>query len=189
MIKNNFKDDYSRYHRLTGKGRVVEDVAYVGEYYIVDFENEKVKQRITLINIIFAVLLAALLIGAGLVNTQSSRTIWIVAPYLLTFMPTAYMLIGAVEYKTVGLKMQRVQYELTLLRMKRSAIGIMVLAIINVVLDIVFIIKQHEKISVTSELVYIAINVCMIIVVLVFAKYYNKYFAKVRTVESEYKAE
>lgn len=53
MIKNRFKDDYSQYTRLSGKGRVVEDICYTGDYYILPFDKDK-KKKTGLVNLGFA---------------------------------------------------------------------------------------------------------------------------------------
>ena len=50
MIKNRFKDDYSQYTRLNGKGRVVEDICYTGDYYILPFNKEE-KKKAGLVNL------------------------------------------------------------------------------------------------------------------------------------------
>ena len=50
MIKNRFRDDYSQYTKLNGKGRVVDDICYTGDYYILPFDREK-KRKANLVNL------------------------------------------------------------------------------------------------------------------------------------------
>ena len=86
MIKNRFKDDYSWNARLNGKGRVVDDICYTGYYYILPF-SEKEKKKTNWINMAFAAILLVLQVVAGMVNQDSSRTFWVLYPYLFTFLP------------------------------------------------------------------------------------------------------
>lgn len=86
MIKNRFKDDYSWNARLNGKGRVVDDICYTGTYYILPF-TEQEKKKSNWLNMAFAAVLLILQVAAGMVNQDSSRTFWVLYPYLFTFPP------------------------------------------------------------------------------------------------------
>ena len=85
MLKNSFKDDYSRFLRLNGKGRVVDDICYIGDYYILPLD-ERQKKKTNLVNIGFAAVFFLIQIAMGMVNQDSSRTFWIVYPYLFIFL-------------------------------------------------------------------------------------------------------
>jgi hypothetical protein len=173
MIKNNYKDDYSRFLRLNRKGRVVPDISYIGDYYVLPFD-EKQKKQTGVYNLLGAGLLLAVQIVAGLLNQDSSRTFWIVYPYLFTFLPLAYMMAGAVRYLEVPLRMQKAHYETSIARIRHSCIGTMVLVGISVALDIVYMLLHRGTFHVGRELVYLGCHVIYLLLAAVYGRYYDR---------------
>ena len=188
MIKNRFKDDYSWNARLNGKGRVVDDICYTGYYYILPF-SEKQKKKTNWINMTFAVILLALQVAAGMVNQDSSRTFWVLYPYLFTFLPVFYFLVGAFSYWSDPLRMQKAQYETGIARMKRSCIGSMVMTIISVILDIVYMVIHRGDMQTGKEFLYTGVLIFYIIVCVCFGVYYDRTYAGLRTEQSQNKLE
>jgi hypothetical protein len=176
MIKNNYKDDYSRFLRLNRKGRVVPDISYIGDYYVLPFD-EKQKKKTGMYNLLGAVLLLAVQIVAGLVNQDSSRTFWIVYPYLFTFLPLAYLVAGAVRYLEAPLRMQKAHYETSIARIKHSCIGTMVLAGFSVVLDIVYMLLHHDAIHMGRELCYLGCHIFYLFLAAVYGRYYDRTYS------------
>lgn len=188
MIKNNFKDDYSRFVRLNGKGRVVDDICYVGDYYVLPLD-ERQKRRTNRVNICFSVLFLLLQVVMGMVNQDSSRTFWIVYPYLFLFLPLAYFFVGAVSYCSDPLRMQKAQYETGLARMRRSCNGAMVLAVISAALDVVYMLLHHGEIRMGRELLYLLCHILFLAAVFLYGRYYNKAYRGLRVEKSEHKPE
>lgn len=185
MIRNRYKNDYSQYDRLNGKGRIVEDICYVGEYYILPFSQEK-KKKTGLYNILFAVAIFIVHLGAGLLNQQSSRTAWIVYPYLFGFVPMGYMLGGALGYWKSPLKMQRVQYETGIERMRRSCIGIFIFTGLGIILDIVFMALHHNELAWQREIMYLLCHITIFGISLLFTRYYSRNYQGITTQPSEH---
>lgn len=100
--------------------------------------HEQEKKKSNWLNMAFAAVLLILQVAAGMVNQDSSRTFWVLYPYLFTFLPVFYFLVGAFSYWSDPLRMQKAQYETGIARMKRSCIGSMVMTIISVILDIIY---------------------------------------------------
>ena len=188
MIRNYYKDDYSQFMRLNGKGRVVDDICYVGDYYILPLDKEG-KKKTNWVNTGFAAVLILIQTAAGMVNQDSSRTFWIVYPYLFIFLPLAYLFIGAVSYWSDPLKMQKAQYETGLARMKRSCIGSAVLMIISAALDVVYIFLHHAEIRMGRELLYLLCHILFLAAAFSYNRYYNKTYGGLRIEKSEHKAE
>lgn len=188
MIKNKYKDDYSRFAKLNGKGRVVDDICYTGDYYVLPFDEEQ-KKKTNWVNIGYTVALIILQVVAGMLNQDSSRTFWIVYPYLFIFLPLAYMFIGAVSYYSDPLRMQKAQYETGLARIRRSCIGSMVLVGISAVLDIVYMILHHAAIRMGREMLYLFCHILFLAVAFMFGKYYDKTYGGLTTEKSEHKLE
>lgn len=176
MIKNNYKDDYSRFLRLNGKGRVVPDISYTGDYYVLPFDEGK-KKRTSLGNILFAILLFVIQFVEGMLNQDSSRTFWIVYPYLFVFLPLAYMIFGSVSYFGVPLRMQKAHYETSLARIHRSCIGAMVLVVISAVLDVIYMIVKRSSIRLGMELFYLLFHVLFLAAAFAYGKYYDRMYA------------
>lgn len=188
MINNKYKDDYSWFAKLNGKGRVVDDICYTGDYYVLPFDKEQ-KKKTNRVNIGYTVVLIALQIAAGMLNQDSSRTFWIVYPYLFIFLPLAYMFVGAVSYYSDPLRMQKAQYETGLARIRRSCIGAMVLTGISAVLDVVYIILHHAEIHMGREILYLLCHILFLAVAFMFGKYYDKTYGGLTTEKSEHKLE
>ncbi len=176
MLKNKYKDDYSRFERLNGKGRVVEDICYTGDYYLLPFEKQQ-KRKTNLANLGFTGLLWAVQIGAGMVNQDSSRTFWIVYPYLFLYLPLAYLFLGAATYLEVSLRMQRVQYETGVTRIRRSLKGAMALSGVCLVLGLVYLALHFGEIQVGRELIYLLCHCLFLAVAFLYARYYNRTYS------------
>ena len=116
---------------------------------------------------------------AGFINPDSSKTAWVVFPYIFIFLPIAFNILGVVNLFTLKTRMERSGYEESIIRMKNSSLTIMVLAIINILIDIIFIIKNFNKINFVIEISYILFLLILIITVIAFGKKYDKMFGGV----------
>lgn len=188
MINNKYKDDYTKDLRLNAGGRIVDDICYVGDYYILPF-NENTKKKTNVINIVCALFLLGIQVIEGLLNADSSRIFWIVFPYMFVFLPIFYMFVGAVNYMGSPIKMQKAHYETGLVRIRRSCIGAMILEGINVILDIVYIILHFNDISNAREFIYLLSQVLFLLVAFTYGKYYDRTYGSLVIKKSENKLE
>ena len=188
MIKNRYKDDYSKSARLNERGRIVDDICYVGDYYILPFDKET-KKKTVIMNLLVSVLLLVIQFIAGLLNADSSRTFWIVFPYMFVFLPIGYLFVGAVSYAGSPLKMQKAHYEMGLVRMRRSVIGAMVLEGINAVLDIIYISLHFENMTIGKEVIYLLCHIVFIGIAFLYGKYYTKTYGRLIIEKSKQKLE
>ncbi len=152
--------------------------------YVLPFD-EKAKIKTNWITIGFALLMAAAQIGIGLVNQDSSRTFWIVYPYLFMFLPAAFMIVGAVSYMDAGVSMPTPQYDGSIRRMHRSALGILVMDGISAVCDVIYMVLYHSRIRIGAELVYLLGHLVLAAIVIAYAKYYDHIFAGIRVEEGK----
>lgn len=171
MIRNHFSGDYKQ----NDEGRF----EYVGQLYKLPLD-EKGKKRTNWINFFFVILFFAGEIGLGLINQESSRTIWILLPYFTLFLPMAYFAVGAYSYATSPAQMERAAYRGSILRMHRSVLGIIILSVINMALDLVYIVTHKPDIF--RELLYIGGFAVILVIAIGFALVYNRNYARV-TVE------
>lgn len=183
MIKNKYKDDYTQFERLNGKGRVVDEICYTGMYYILPFD-EKEKKKTNLVNIGYTMALVIFQAAAGMVNQDSSRTFWIVYPYLLLFLPLAYLCLGVISYFGDPLRMQRAQYETGLVRIRRSLTGAMTLAGVSAALDILYIVLHHGEIQLGRELLYLLCHGLFLSTAFLYGRYYKRTYGALFTEQS-----
>ena len=178
MIKNKYKNDYKVSPRMDYKGRIVDDYYYTGEYYCLSFD-EKQKKRTRIYNMLFLIAFVTVWMIAGLINQDSSRTAWILFPYFFLLLPMIYFFNGAFGYWSVPLRMEKALYDTALGRMHRSGIGIIVMAIINIILDVIFIGLNIQTINIISELLYIGCLILVLLIGFIFAKFYDKTYANI----------
>lgn len=178
MIKNKYRSEYQATARLTPGGKIVQDYYYTGDYYCLPLD-EAGKKKTRIMNFLFGLGMLTLVLAAGLINADSSRTIWIVIPYIFLFLPCAYMLIGAGAYWGTPLRMEHAAYNNSIIRMQRSCWGVIVLSIINAILDIVFIVLNHKTIDMGREVLYCVILVVLMAVGIAFGKYFDKVYVPV----------
>ncbi len=175
MIKNRYSDNYKRLLKLNKRGRVAVDAEYVGDYYQLPFDEAK-KKKTAWVNLGCSVLLLAVQLVTGMVNQDSSRTFWIVYPYMFVFLPCIYFLMGAVTYFEVPLKMQKAKYETSLVRIKRSCIGAMVLVALSAILDLIYIVIYHGSIQIEKELIYLFFHMLFLVISYLYGRYYDKVY-------------
>lgn len=177
-MRNRFKDDYKETTRLDAKGRVVRNFDYVGRIYVLPFDEKK-KRMTSRVNLAFVAGLTAIQVIAGLLNPDSSRTFWIVYPYLFIYLPLFYAFFGVYSYSEATTRMQSAQYQHGLVRIRRSLLAVMVLAAINALLDVIYMIIHRGEIRLGIELVYCLMFVLLIVGVVCYGRFYDRNFARI----------
>ena len=178
MLINKYKNDYKQVQGFGRDGKLKTITYYEGSYYRFPYDSGELKKN-KICSLIFGLLFLALFVLAGSINADSSRTVWIVFPYLFIFLPIALFLLGVVSLFFIKDRMEKGEYEGSIIRMKNSGLAIFWVTIINIFLDVIFIIKNLKTIILGKEIFYIAILIILIITVLVFAKKYDKMFGGV----------
>ncbi|MBQ0000765.1 MAG: hypothetical protein KBT01_04410 [Clostridiales bacterium] len=168
MIKNKYKEDYQRIK--------AGQYEYVGKHYRLPMDEAQ-KKRTAVWNFAAAAGFFLLELAAGLLNADSSRTAWIVFPYLFMFLPTAYMALGAYAFAGAPIRMEHSAYENSLVRLRRSVIAIMVLGGICILLDLIFIAIHFREINLQKELLYILCFTLAELLGLCYGKSYDRRFA------------
>ena len=151
---------------------------YDGSVYQLPYEESEFKKN-KIITAIFCISFILIYIIAGSVNTASSRTIWIVFPFMFMFLPMAFNALGTINM--IGLKpvMLNADYERSILRIKNCSMAVLVMAVINIILDLIFIILNHTDLDFVIEISYIMLLLLLIAMVVAFGKKYDKMFGGV----------
>ncbi len=151
MIFNDpYKDDYDHRPVKDAKGHFKDEFYYKGKRTDLQMDAPQ-KRKAVLKSFLcgFGMLAAALL--PGFVEHPASRVLWVTVPWACCFLPVCYYLLGAFEFATSGTSMSRRQYDHSIVRMRRSAMGVLVFAVLNLLTAMVYIILHHD----VKELLYI----------------------------------
>lgn len=175
-MKKKFVQDYKR---KAGE----EKFSYVGDYYIFHMEETEKKKR-SVFQFTFAAMQMILLVMAGLLNSPGSYKVYIVLPYLCMVLPLIYYMIGTVGFARIPEKMEKHQYEMTLLRMMKSILAVFLLCIFTVCADGIFLLRNKAEIKVMPEIVFLGIMIILAIIDYV-AFTYHKQLQKAVIVEKQ----
>lgn len=183
-MRNQFREDYRETTRFNADGRIIRDYEYVGRFYVLPF-GEKRKRRTAWINLGYVLGLTAVQVLAGLLNPDSSHTFWIVYPYLFLYLPLFYAFFGVYAYAKAPLRMQSAQYRHGLLRIRRSLIGVLVLAAVNALLDVVYMVLHRGTIRPGTELAYCLTFVLLIAGVILYGRFYDRAYGGIVVKEQD----
>lgn len=134
--------------------------SYVGDYYIFSMEETEKKRR-SVFQILFVVIQMILIVTAGFLNSPGTYKIYIVLPYLCMILPLMYYLMGAVSFTRIPKKMEKRQYEVTLFRMMKSIIAIVLLCTFTVGADGIFLMRNRDKIEKIPESLFLGIMIIL----------------------------
>lgn len=187
MIENRYKEHYKPDVYITNRGRVVEEYLYDGDYYILPLEGKE-RKKAAAMNILISIVMMALFVLTGLFDNAGSRRFYILIPYICIFMPAFYMLMGACSFLSVPERMQIAHYDRSLLRSKRSCIGIMVIAVLVLLTDLIFLILNRQEIELMREFGFMGGLFGMILTGVIFGKNYQHFFGKITIEKAQKKA-
>ncbi|MDO4650876.1 MAG: hypothetical protein Q4B26_19745 [Eubacteriales bacterium] len=135
-------------------------------------------------NLLFVVGIAVLQIAAGFLNQPSSRTFYVVYPYLVVFLPLIYAFLGVSTYYGATTRMSSRQYREGIQRIRRSLIGIMVLKMIGLILDLIFFIRNIGEFAsagqTSMEIAYLMLHLPVIVLIVMYARYYDKTYTQIQ---------
>lgn len=175
-MRNKYKDSYHKTTGIDARGRVTERYVYAGGYYVLPFDEKK-KKNTNFINLGFTALLAVILVLTGMVNQGSSRTFWIVYPYIFVYLPLFYLVMGVLGYLDCGLRIQIDVYDKSIRRIQHSVWGIIIMAGIAVVCDVIYLILFHGQTDLVRELVYLTGLVFLVVTGVCYGICYDRMFA------------
>lgn len=128
------------------------------------------------VSMLISIIIIALFIFAGIINPDSSRTFWIVFPYIFLILPIGFNFLGCFYLNSLEMTFDSVAYNQSIGRIRHSSEGIIVLSLINIVLDIIFIITKLNSINILMELCYLFILILILGTTIFFGYLYGKYF-------------
>ncbi len=176
ILNNPYKGDYDHAPEVDKRGRFRDRFYYAGDLYVLPFDETE-KKKTYLPCVIFGASMFASLILQGLINQSSSRTLWVVLPYFIQFLPSLYFFLGIMEYVWATPRMTRAQYDKGISRMHFCGVAIIVLAIISAVCDISYMVIRRGDYMVSKEVIYLLSHIITVLIAVLFGRYYNKHFS------------
>lgn len=119
-----------------------------------DLQDEEYK-KLKISYGISGIVLFAMLILAGIVNTGGSRTIYVVFPYIITVFPLIYTEIGICNLIFGERRMTQKAYDYSLMRVRKSAAAIAVLAVCSAVGELAYLILESSGANPAGEMIYL----------------------------------
>ena len=176
ILNNPYKGDYDHTPEVDKRGRFRDRFFYTGDLYVLPFdENEKKKTYLPCI--LYGIGMLCALILQGMINQSSSRTLWVVLPYFIQFLPALYYMLGIMEYVGAAPRMTRAQYDKGIARMHFCAVAIIVLAVISAGCDVTYLIIRRGEYETGKEILYLSMHLLTAGVAILFGRYYNRHFS------------
>lgn len=150
MARGKYRKDYEYQIEVQGK-KTKKALIYKGKYYTLDINKEEIK-KIKIKYSIFCLLTALSFLFVGFQNTAGSRKFYIILPFIFTFLPIFYEIMGTIKFITNKPKMTALEYDTSIIRMKRSTIGILILSLSSSLGEIAFLVKN--KVTDVTSLEY-----------------------------------
>ncbi|MBE5843571.1 MAG: hypothetical protein E7302_05230 [Butyrivibrio sp.] len=176
ILHNPYKGDFDHAPEVDKKGRFRDRFFYVGDIYVLPYDETE-KKKTYFPCILYGIGMFAATVLQGMVNQASSRTLWVVLPYIIQFLPVLFFLLGIVEYIGATPRMTKPQYDKGIGRMHFCAAALIVLTVISAVSDIVYLIIRRGQYDMTKEVIYLLLHIPVILVAFFFGRYYNKKFS------------
>lgn len=156
---------------------------YTSEEYCSLPLDEAEKKKARKVNVLFGSGMLLLTGIAGTLNPDSSRTAWIVFPYLFLFLPCAYMLFGAHSFWNASVCMHRAVYQVSIIRMQRSCWGVIILAGCNIALDVVYMLLHLGTLNLIREVCYCGCLILVLMTGIAFGRYFDKTYVPVQYIK------
>ena len=141
--RNKYSKDYESQIIKQGN-KTKTNLVYKGNYYSYNL-SEKKYQRLKWSYLFFDLLFLATFIFIGCLNTIGSRQIYIILPYLFTFLPIFYEIMGTITLMKTKAKLTYVEYDTSVLRIKRSTIGILVFSVSSAIGEVIFLVLNRNS--------------------------------------------
>ena len=178
VLRNPYKGDYDHAPEVDKKGRFRDRFFYIGDLYILPFdENEKKKTYIPCV--IYGILMMGAVLVQGMIDQSSSRTLWVVLPYFIQFLPILFFLVGIVEYVLATPRMTRAQYDKGVGRMRFCSAALIVLTAISAICDIIYMVIRRGEYVIWKELLYFFVHFLTVIIAIMYGQYYNRKFSNI----------
>lgn len=153
--RHRYKEDYVIKEEITKDGKCSkETIVYQGDLYELLLSAEQKKKAV--VCMFFGILLLiAVFAGMGSLNNKGSRVIYIMIPYVCLFLSFYYELMGCFTLGRAKQKMTKLDYDKSLLRLKKSSLAGIILGIMILLGELLTVCSQGFKFINQKELLFI----------------------------------
>ncbi|MBE5962541.1 MAG: hypothetical protein E7256_14385 [Lachnospiraceae bacterium] len=169
--RNKYVKDYETREQEGGKGKTI---IYTGKYYKMDVSEDK-RKVVGICYLGFQIAFLTVFGLMGLLNTESSRKVYVVLPYMFLFLPIYYGLLGTVKLFRTKAEMTFAEYDQSVLRIRKSAIGMVSLAVAVVVGEVVYLVSNHVTNMASLEYRFLMGAVFLAVASFLFLQVQSKY--------------
>lgn len=164
-------------HQGKKKIKYKTELVYKGKYYIVETKQDLAK-KLQVIQMISMLLIACIYGFLGFLNHGGSHVIYVSLPYIIIFLPIYYGIMGSVKYLNVSNRMTTMEYERSVIRLKKSSLLILIFSITTCIGQSIYLIRNGKKASNQLELLFLLGMI--FIIFLVFASMRNQAKLQIR---------
>lgn len=158
MRKKEIKELYALEYEVGENGQLIEKAVYTGDY--VSFGSERYTKHKVTLRLLFGVMaLLGLMLLAGILNTASSRFIFIGLPFVLVFLPIIYLVRGVFALMERPEPFTKVTYRNSIERSMNSYKGLFVLFVYMVLASTLYFLVKIHQIDWKSELFFVILNI------------------------------
>ncbi|WP_312369825.1 hypothetical protein [Lachnoclostridium sp.] len=164
--KRAYVNDYDINTEVTKEGNKYKEkknITYHGKYYRIQMDNKKIKKA-KWINVIYGLVFFILFTFLGFLNNESSRMLYVVLPYVFLFLPIFYTNMGTIKLLNITGDMTVKEYELTIQRMRKTTLSMLILAIACTIGEILYLVRN--KITDFTSKDYVFLSGILVITVL-----------------------
>ncbi len=169
--KKYYSSQYEATPQLHGKkGRWLKyNYKYKGDYFKYDVSDQKLL-KIRIVFLAVTLLCAALFVGAGLLNTDGTRRMWVSLPYISMFLPLAVMAYDCVKQFFAQREMTEKERDSVVEELLKSTFGLVITSGLTIVGTIVFLLTEQVQ-KIANELLFLGMIFLVFIVSFVMWKY------------------
>lgn len=181
--KNKYVQDYEVFEVSKNsapdgkKGKVQKKLVYKGNHFSFTV-SESTQKRIKLCYVGLMLLICLFFAGIGMLNNDGSRKIYVVFPYVFMSLPVFYGMMGAVKLFMANQKMTRVEYDHSVIRLRKSSVALLVLSITCVLGEIGYMVKNQMTDSAGKEYLFLAGTLLIAGISFLMTQLQNRYVAK-----------
>lgn len=157
------KDKYNADYVQNESGKYV----YTGVYYSFNLSSGKLK-FLKIVYFLISLFMFALFAAGGFLNTPGSRIMYVILPYVLMFLPLAFILSDTVKIILSENRMTYKQYDRSVLQLKRACIALIAVSGIALAGEIIHLFTGGKSgiLSLEVPFLIICITICCFSIVL-----------------------
>jgi uncharacterized membrane protein len=168
-----YLEDYVPDTKVIDKGKLINEVKYMGDYYEYRLSSAEYK-KMRIIILIALVITTFIFAATGFLNNSGSRCIYVLLPYICMFLPLTYLFRSYIRIPKELQRMEYAIYDKCYNRVKFSLVGIIAASITTVMGDIIFIIRNARDIALMKEVSFCIANIVIVVISILLLKYHNR---------------